>query len=80
MLRDSMVTSIQTRIETRGEFPAASVDHTNGASLSVTFYYQTTYDSTLAADLRIIQICTTVHLAKNKGISTLRVLAQLCEL
>ena len=44
---------------------------TNGTSLSVMFYYQTTYDSTLAADLGIIQICATVHLAKNKGISAL---------
>ena len=32
------------------------------------FYYQTTYDSTLAADLGIIQICEKVYLAKNKGI------------
>jgi hypothetical protein len=45
-------------------------DDTNGASLSVTFYCQTTYDSTLAADLGIIQIFPKVHLAKNKGDST----------
>jgi hypothetical protein len=49
----------------------ASVGSTNGTSLSVIFYYQMTYDSTLAADLRIIQICATVHLTQNKGISTL---------
>jgi hypothetical protein len=44
---------------------------TNGTSLSVKFYHQTTYDSPLAAELRIIQICATEHLARNKGISIL---------
>jgi hypothetical protein len=45
-------------------------DDTNGTSLSVIFYYQMTYDSTFAADLRLIQICAKVHLAKTRGIPT----------
>jgi hypothetical protein len=44
----------------------ASVGSTNGTSLSVMLYYQMTYGSSLAADLRIIQICTTVHLGQGK--------------
>src|SRR5262249_34785088 len=52
-------------------------DDTNGTSLSVIFYYQTAYGSPLAADLGIIQICATVNLPKNKGISTLWIIAHL---
>ena len=47
----------------------ASVDPTNGTSLSVIVYYKTTYNSNLAADIGLIPICAKVHLAKNEGIS-----------
>ena len=59
------------RYRAADKLSARRSDDTNGASVSVIFYYQTTYDSTLAADLRIIQMCATVHLANNEGISTL---------